>query len=316
MALNIFRKAALWTLVILCFNSSAQNIYFSDTTNKWRVINNSCGGDDHMPGVNIYYYSGDTNFNNHYYSKLSYYNHVIFVRDDTANSIVIAFAPGWPTYDTVERLLYDYNLIPGDTFSNQFASHVVSNIDSVSINGIFHRIWDLNSLTSGPFVGYRFIEGVGCINGPIYPLYPYFFEECYFESCFENNGINPPFNPAIDTFSWEWYEFGLFGLVYYDNTSSCDEDFGLSVKSSVPQKTAACVSPNPLTFDSEIVLPYVISSGQIMIVNQLGQTIQRSDFTLKKTLYIGNIVSVPGVYYYKVLDKQSNRLFTGNFSLP
>lgn len=293
-----------------------QKIHFSDTSNLWSVVTSSCGGDEHMPLVDVTYYSADTIFNGAYYKVLSGYQSNAFIREDTSEGKVYAFVADYPSYDTTEQLLYDYTLQFGDTFVSKFTRHVVSGIDSVVINNTIHKVWYLSCI--GPFgqynfVDYKVIEGLGCTNAPLYPSYPYFFEECIFEICFNNNGGNPVFGNAIDTFHWQYYPYFWFGTVYYDNVTSCAEDFNVAVHNVSGNATETLVFPNPITSSSKIILPGEISSGTLWITNQLGQLIQQREITRQKEINIGDAILQPGLYYYHIYDNINQVSLKGKF---
>ena len=203
-------------ILLICFlfcafTANAQRIYFSDSSNQWRIAGINCGGDDHLPVPGVVKYTGDTLINGYKYSILPHGGmdtNNIYVREDTMNNKVYAIYNTYPDYDTAEQLLYDYNLQVGDTFRSSHTIHVATSVDTVMINGDIYKTWQLSLVnydSTWSFADYKVVEGIGCLNVPLYPLFPYFFEECVFEYCFENKGINPSFSRPLDTFSWDYF---------------------------------------------------------------------------------------------------------------
>ena len=92
--------------------------------------------------------------------------------DPTANKAFIVFPNS-----TTDSLLYDYNLVVGDTIkgiisqSNSNLTGVVLSVDSLLINNQYHKRWNFGQDYDGnpTFI----IEGIGSNSGLLEPLYPF-----------------------------------------------------------------------------------------------------------------------------------------------
>ncbi|WP_157976835.1 T9SS type A sorting domain-containing protein [Taibaiella helva] len=172
-------------LLLLQYTAQAQKIYFSDTTNKWRT--SFTAAPDGPPGTTIVhdYRFEDTSavLDGHTYQLLDYENGV-WVRDDTqARKVYIKPLTGLqPTRllpsDTAPFLYLDYNMGEGDTLAMPYVAmagdslsyHVVQAVDSVLINGVYHRTLQMNAyFPHYPWpTRYLVTEGIGTDTGPIF----------------------------------------------------------------------------------------------------------------------------------------------------
>ena len=84
--------------------------------------------------------------------------------------------------DTVEHVLYDFNITVGDTITPLYY------IDSILINGDYRKRFVLQSWMPAD-TNFALIEGIGSTTGPFQPLYPYFEQGSLLE-CFSQNNIN------------------------------------------------------------------------------------------------------------------------------
>lgn len=83
-----------------------------------------------------------------------------------------------PGYSGSENLMYDFNLVKGDTFhlddESSFMKFVVVDIDTISIyDGSLRRRWKLNPLIEFPSDTTIWIEGIGNINGFLHNRIPW-----------------------------------------------------------------------------------------------------------------------------------------------
>ena len=287
----------LFFIFVLFFTlqSFGQKIRFSDTTNEWRTIEFSCGGD---PGTYLEIDSliGEVIIHDTTYKKLCI-NSVAFayVREDTLLKKVFAIEPSFPLYDTTEQLLYDYALQAGDTFKGKYINEYVDSVDSVIINGVWHKVWYLEPTIpwgTSSFVGYVVVEGIGCLSSPAYPLYPYFFEGCTTLTCFNNEGTTPRVSPAA--------------AGYFDNATSCSLTFGLGTSNTKNKIETINIFPNPAT--NEITLQTNINGlHTITLFNLVGQSLLfvQTDKN-ETTLNTENIP--PGLYEISVSTESGERM--------
>jgi len=127
-----------------------------------------------------YYFKGDTSINSDYYKKLirstvlyigdsscfAWWPWVLntgylgAIRDDSTENKTFYIPPG----DSIEMVLFDYNMVVGDTIKGvlEFNNTTIISIDSVIINNQERKRWNFNS-------GY-IIQGIGSSKGLIEKL--------------------------------------------------------------------------------------------------------------------------------------------------
>ncbi len=301
-------------LVIFGISSFGQKIRFTDSTNRWRErdFQRGGGGASTTDVTNPVFYSSDTIINSKRYMNLVDGAPVNFIREDSLAKKVYIRA----LYDTVDYLLYDYNLTIGDTLTNNVLgygtlSSWVIGIDSTRINGIWYKIWYFKggNFSTGDYY-YHVIEGIGCMNGLVLPVdwslqsgYPFNirFEQIF---CFQNQGIAYPLsNPVhIDNY------YSSMSYVF-DNAASCTLHAGNIVK----KESGVFVSPNPIDPSSKITFPNNISSGSVAIFNDLGQSVLNLPFQNKEEILIGDKIKTLGIYYYRVIDNENGQAYSGKF---
>ncbi len=274
--------------------SFGQKIRFTDSANRWLVH------DHYIWGENSYWifnFVGDTIVSGIQYKRLKGRLDTSLVREDTITHKVYVknFVSQRINYhvDTAEELLYDFNLQLHDTFihfvDTVMIKDIVNSIDSVTIQGVSHKVW--------LFYYYTVIEGIGCLDHPILPASYDVFEMYHDLVCFSNEHGTPLITPGIS---------GSKG--YFDNFTSCT-----AVVDDFTRKKNATIFPNPIDITSKIVLPYKVTSGKVSVVDDIGQMIINMDFENKEELQIGDKIKVPGIYYYRVTDNTSGKVFSGKF---
>ncbi len=136
-------------MVILSFTGYTQKIRFTDTSNYWgsQGIESSS-----IAYQGIYQYrlcctnifNGLTYYDLH--GVLDHWPLDFYVREDTAAGLVYM----WNFQDSVEQVLYNYNLHPGDTIHFEYANppfiDSVLSVDSMLINGVYHKVFSLYEL--------------------------------------------------------------------------------------------------------------------------------------------------------------------------
>lgn len=319
------RKIILSVVFILLFSASfAQKIQFGNATNTWSLIDSTIGCCVPHPVVysTAHYDSIPVNYNGFTYQYLISSVASFLIREDSGRVYIIS------TTDSFERLLYDFNLGVNDTIRNNYPydKYVtwVTQIDSTQLAGLWYKVWHFEGLDSVIYypdsarrIQYNVIEGIGCTNGPYYPASPYsltaFSQQLL---CFTNDmGITTGLsNPVIS------YGYNYTGS--YDNDSSCIKFYadyippaihGEGIKPLVQTTNNANVVPNPIDNTSKIIFPYSIAAGKLIIVNQAGQAIATLSFQNKDEVTIGDMVKVPGMYFYRLIDNASGKVFSGKF---
>jgi len=202
-----------------------------------------------------------------------------------------------------DKVLMDYNLNVGDTFfvdhSNDYG---VTAIDSTLINSTWHKVWHFaNNIDRQPC---EVIEGVGCLEGPIYMLgheldyEPLVFQ--YYMYCFSNRGITPAVYPPV-----------LFGYSYpqdsFNNETSCWYFPGYYTYTNQlqPGQAKITVYPNPTTSILTISASETITS--ISINNLVGQTL--CDNHYNSTQVQVNVANLPSAIYFVKVNGTEVRTF-------
>lgn len=199
------------------------------------------------------------------------------IRQDTTLKKVF-FIP----YDTIEKLLYDFNMQVGDTLKGYLASYLplydtVISIDSILVGSNYRKIWFLNQ-----FPAIYFIEGIG--------------------STYDLTMTSPGTN-AIGTFpEWSLNCFSQDGnTLFPDTISNCQ--LITSVYSLEKFSNQINVFPNPST-----------GSFTIETENSMLKEIQLTDLLGKKILFLDKIektkISIDninrGTYILTITDKENN----------
>lgn len=297
-------------LLITCMMSTSalcQKLDFTNRSNVWYYH-----GYAPHPYNKDYYYTyryADTTIiiNNRSYSLLD----DVLVRMDT---------PGNKVYfrmlnDTAnEQVLFDYNLQQGDTFKitvkpNPYPgiqpktyTYVATIVDSVPINNIWHKRFQLNSNepeTSGG-MGW-FIEGLGS-----YLVFPFLiakakagqFEYDYHRTklyCFKSDNMIPIIgSPTVGP---------------YINGSMCN-DTSLRIENRLREESAILVYPQPAHERVQFKFPRNISEGELTLMNMTGQVIYRYPFSHKNVLEI-NCPCLSGLFFYKITNRQDAGYYSG-----
>ncbi len=304
-------RKALLTLVLLqfCITSFAQKIRFTDNSNVWNILVTYHNSTTVFTQTATFVYGDTLTIDGNLYSTLGAY----YVREDSAAKMVyIRYHDlNHGLVDSVDRVLYNYNLHQGDTvISNQFFGNYiswVSYIDSTKINNYYHKVWHFagHKDTSSSYIFYNVIEGLGCTNMFDYPVNTPEPDGANQLVCFLNKGINPPLSQAV-------LSYGMFYLysLEFNNIGNCP----LGVEEINQNNTAATIFPNPVNENSKIVLPYTVSAGTLTVTNGVGQVISSSSFHEQQEVPIGDISLIPGIYIYQVRDINTGKVFSGKFA--
>jgi hypothetical protein len=293
------RKVLLLLFYCLLFSadsSYAQKISFADTSNVWKLsgFNASYG-----TTVSESKYGRDTFLNGHNYKQLGGY----YCRYDTLENKVYALIPA----DTPERVIYNYNLKLGDTFTYKYYAtlytHEVTALDSFIANGVYHKKWLMHYIGPPPTSGisykdYTVIEGIGCDEEPMFPINPFFWikKTNYTLICFTNRG-NIITVPKSTT-------------GYFVSPTTCGISTGIFTGNMAKEYESVVIAPNPANENSRIVFPYAIQQGSLVVINTTGQVVLQKDFQSKEQIVLGALPA-EGLYYYRVTDIQNGTTFTG-----
>ena len=267
-------------LLFISATTYGQKIRFTDTVNSWGIQGYSGWPDKVTYGYYSIQFDSLVTKNGVTYTRIAQYG---LCREDTSQNKVYIL----PANDTVEKVLYDYNLQVGDTFAYQFwgigsknEKGVVVYIDSVLVAGYYHKIWGFDSYNINTYN--VIIEGVG-IMGWGKP------EAGRGVICFSRNGIMVPIKNYIDA-------------------RSC----ALNVTNVSTNNQTITISPNPANPHSKITFPYTIQSGRLTITDVLGKTVCNKTINNQAAVTIGEMPA-SGFYLYQLTDLTQNQSYTGKF---
>lgn len=311
------------TFILLAVSSFAQKIQFGNITNKWHIYDSTVGCC--IPVITAYntvrYDSITVNHNGHTYQYLMTKLLSALIREDAGKVYVL------DNYDSTERVMYDFTLGLYDTMRTNYPGNRyvawVTNIDSTYLQGYWYKVWhfegrDTNTYYSDSVRGvvYNVIEGIGCTNGPFYPSNPYsvssFSQHLY---CFNNNSnITSGLSNPVLAYGWGY-------TTNYDNDSTCTAFYSalsapvirdVTNVNELLRRDISSVVPNPADASARILLPFK-TSGTMTIYNQLGQLSFTIAFADQDIIPFGQLMTTPGIYYYRVTDEQNGKVFSGKF---
>ncbi|MGQ0827721.1 MAG: T9SS type A sorting domain-containing protein [Bacteroidota bacterium] len=285
-------------LFIICLwqlnQAGAQtNVYhpFPNDSVVWLSAHAPSWGDDTWVKTELL---GDTLINTISYKKLytsyNYYNPFFFsplkynggIRQDIFNKKVY-----YIDTNAIESILYDFNLVIGDTIVKNIPSMndvvFVSGIDSTLVGNNYHKTYVLSS-TNQAMQPAKFIEGVGSDAG---------LRKFYYRGGFEY-GSN------------DLHCFSVNSVRLYPNYGfQCPLTISIGFTDISQQKLEISISPNP-TKDEISLTINCNDSFNIEIQNSMGQcifnknAIMFSESTIDLSGYDG------GIYFVRISDSKGN----------
>lgn len=194
------------------------------------------------------------------------------IRQDTSIKKVFFIFPS----DSVEQLLYDFNLAVGDTvkgLTGIYSADIVQSIDSVLVGGDYRKRWVIN-----PCYGIYLIEGIGSTYGLIESSPGCITEDNdYTISCFKQNNIT----------------------LYPDNTTYCD--IINSAKKVFPKLFLVDISPNPFHTSALIDVSSEFEFIDLKIYNNLGILVYEVERSNKKSFLLNRNHFEVGVYFLQLI---------------
>jgi len=299
-----------------------------DTSKLWNVLETDMsGGTPQTSATNIIKIEpSDTIINDTIYKKViqSKYNHntpedslIGFIREDTVEKKVFfrRKSPFFYEPEGVDRLLYDFSIIEGDTievfgyyfcewFSN---SYVVLSTDSINLlNNEKRKIWNLQR------VDYKYNKNIklaagyeGKKTGILIPPYSDF--DTWIEGIGSLNGL---INPGC--FQLYTISFGLSLLCFFENEEhlymhpggdTCFIDWTSNVLDFTIEEIM--IYPNPVEEAINISLPDIFETeSTIQIISICGKIIYESTF-YGKNFKIEVSPYNSGIYLLKIKNHQN-----------
>ncbi|MBC7694405.1 MAG: T9SS type A sorting domain-containing protein [Burkholderiales bacterium] len=289
------RKLKLIILLLaLQVSTNAQSyIPFPDTNAIWTLYHYGQTGDD----IQKYGMFGDTiinsltykkifwNFDYHFNLSNSYYQGAI--REANKKIFVIYINK------STESVLYDFTLNIGDTAkvldpsSVQYA-YKVALIDSININGQYHKRWKFNQYNFSFHSEEYWIEGIGSSFGLLRPLWSG-SDNCYNLLCVSRDSsiiYQYSYMPNVPTCA---------GTIPYD----CD---GILNPISVPEHTfeysKSIFYPNPFTNSAILKTNEDLEDATLKVYDILGQDILINDHLIGQEIKITKANLLTGNYYF------------------
>ncbi len=279
----------------------------------WRIFGGAYDASDPYSTATYYRLQfdmlGDTLINGRMYKKLYYVNaydslyrnlhYYGALREDSLGRVYVLshdIATQFNINDSVELLLYDFNVSTGDIIRipNAWAADTINNIvikiDSTVVSGQ----WRKRFYT----VGYGFsqriwIEGIGDQKGLFFPFYGE-FENFSMLSCYEDSNTYWE-NPMLTAFGGDCYKVGI-------------EEPDEKVKKRLQ------LYPNPATdFINFVFIKAIGQESTLVIYNFMGQQIASySILKYQNRLTINIMKFAKGIFYYRLFS--DNRLLeSGSF---
>ena len=302
----------LYTIFLLfSLSSFGQKIRFTDPTNFWHVKEQYYLGSSETDYYWDFSYGADTVIVGKTYKQfITSFPQNAFVREDTTANIVYYFNTGTFTEDT----LYNYNLRLGDTIITHMGSFnfidTVHKVDSILINGVYHKRFDILCANCNQYLSSRFytvVEGIGSISGPVFPS---FFTICYSGPeqyvydllCFSENSIAP-------TITIPHY-FDCFGNgATLTNTSTC---WPTGVDNLEGEINRVNVYPNPVRetlyveiFRSALFLTQ--NDGDRIIISDITGRLVYDAISSERKIAVSTNNFASGVYFIELIHKDGTR---------
>jgi hypothetical protein len=195
-----------------------------------------------------------------------------------------------------EKKLYDFSVQPGDTVDYNLNAATVDYIDSVNINGNYHRRVNFKTLNGNPWTAGAWIEGVGnsSLGGLLGPATAQPTCDCAANIiCFRQN----------DT--WQYHN-----SVY--NTTDCLISMLDVAGLTGNDKPSVSIYPNPVTGSSRLHIVGLAQGNTLRIYTITGALLK--SYTNTSDILISNAEYATGIYIYRLSDAGGNSL-SGKFEV-
>lgn len=186
--------------------------------------------------------------------------------------------------DTIEKLLYDFNLFVGDTLPETYTYNPGNSIGVTTVTAI-------DSIYT-PF-GYRKRFALSVGNTYLY------------EGIGSSGGLTEPTSPFPSAQSWELLCFSLNDTGYVPSLGpSCD--LGVGIQSFEIEKPLS-VFPNPFSENTKFQFNREIKKASLKIFNIRGTKVKNIDFSGTNIIFNRGVLN-SGLYYYQIEIEKENIL--------
>jgi hypothetical protein len=296
------KRILFFILIILSLSAKAQtSVYhhFPNSNAYWRESYVYYDGTYEYFHEYQYFINGDTLFNSQLYHKIyktdslvvwnttsgfagaqNFYNVLSFgLREDSNEHVFIS-----NLLDSIEILLYDFNMNVGDTIHTSISSeNLVTGIDSILIGTNYRKKYLLHNFSWNPSDSLFIIEGIGASTGLSNFIEP-FFESGGMLDCFiESNAI----------------------LWSNNIVSNCV--LVLSSESLINAEVQIKVSPNPFTFSTLLTTNREFENADVKLYNMFGEQVRQFKLT-SNSLVIDRNNLVSGIYFLEIDGTRGNKI--------
>lgn len=296
-------------MIFVTVGKSQTNIYhpFPDSNAFWGIHGTNCFYPDWWQDIR-YGLNGDTTINGKLYSKvyklldstLTNPNSTYWaaIREEDKKIYTILF------YYPEETILYDFNLLIGDTITYNFQyglpedfGRVVTKIDSVQLfTNEFRKRFTLVSIGENFGITDSVIEGIGSIGrcGLFNPLY-----------------ISFPSNGSSELFTC----FKQNEIIYYLNNPVCDHCFCSLYITGLEDKKGTAgihVYPNPFSGQTKIESDYYLRDATLSLYSSIGRKVKQLNNISGKEIIIESDGLLNGLYF---LNISQNNIIIGTVRL-
>lgn len=286
----------LFLVIKLCVNAQT---YFPlpDSNAVWTVFHYGQTGTD-IQKFGMY---GDTIINSLSYKKIYEDWAPIFninnasyrgaIREINKKIFIVHFT------NNSETLLYDFNLNVGDTakvitYSGWQYAYKVASVDSINLNGQYHKRWKFNQYNPTFHYEEYWIEGIGSSFGLLSPLWSG-SDNCFTLLCASQDSTliyqySIPNNPDC----------------YWPITYDCEGVLNpVGITEINPKEDRVVLFPNPFTNSAILKISTELNNATLKIYDVLGQEVLTNSHLNGQEIKInrGNLSS--GNYYYKLIQK-------------
>ncbi|MCF8232607.1 MAG: T9SS type A sorting domain-containing protein [Bacteroidales bacterium] len=279
------KKTILFAFLTILIASSLSGQEFISTEKQWNVRVNGWAS---SYSTEIYIIDGDSVVDDLNYQKilvsydsLASWDYQGLIREDSG---VVYYLPP----DRDEGVLYNFNLEVGDTarIINIFCTDVpihIADIDTVEYFGKSRKRWTLGK---DGYIRARWIEGIGCLNGPLHTKFEYCMACPYWELlCYHNN----------DTLQYQMP----------GETECYQTTVGIT---DLNREYAFTLSPNPVRKGNSIHLESQAVPVNISIFNAAGLLVKNLNPMDDTKIEIETNSFKPGLYFISVTSKEDKKL--------
>ena len=279
-----------------CFGQGS--IGFENTSATWNVVTTTPGGSIQFPDfvqstTEIYGFKNDTVINNITWHQFCFTQDSNFAKSFQISKAglvrelndVVLYMDSTGQVDT----LYNFNMHVGDSVRYNMALgnnffYVIS-MDSIEIDNQYYKRFFFNKSLGGPeSLSEMWIENLGSIHGPLFPLHPQLFDEAevpdsvWLSCCKANNAV------------------------VWNNSSFSECYVNIVLANPIEQDLKLSISPNPVSNRLFINLPEGLNqTAGYQIMNITGKIILEGKLSLGKSIDVDTSNLPDGTYILQLI---------------